>query len=110
MDKDYLRQTDFYYDANLSVLHVCLPLRNVNGGYIWAVLDASKLDTIKTTLIKELLNEALIASLISMVMIYMVTMWIVSPLKRLSMSMKKTLKRSTNRIFLKFSVRMKLVT
>lgn len=91
--KDYLRQTDFYYDANLSVLHVCLPLRNVNGGYIWAVLDASKLDTIKTTLIKELLNEALIASLISMVMIYMVTMWIVSPLKRLSMSMKKDIEK-----------------
>ncbi len=92
-NKDYLRQTDFYYDSTLSVLHVCLPLRNINGGYIWAVLDASDLDTIKVTLIKELINEALIAALISMVLIYMVTMWIVSPLKRLSQSMKKDIEK-----------------
>ncbi len=92
-NKDVLRQTDFYYDSTLSVLHVCLPLRNNNGGYIWAVLDASQLDHIKLNLIKELSREALIAILISMILIYVVTMWIVSPLKRLSTSMKKDIEK-----------------
>nr|WP_285348175.1 hypothetical protein [Vibrio sp. D173a] len=46
-NKSALQQSDFYYDSTLSVLHVCLPLRNINGGYIWAVLDASALDNIK---------------------------------------------------------------
>lgn len=92
-NKSALQQSDFYYDSTLSVLHVCLPLRNINGGYIWAVLDASALDNIKGYLIKELLSEALTATLISMVLIYMVTIWIVSPLKRLSQSMKKDIEK-----------------
>nr|WP_104024587.1 diguanylate cyclase [Vibrio hyugaensis] len=92
-NKDVLRNADFYYDSALSVLHVCLPLRNNNGGYIWAVLDASQLDNIKLHLIKELSSEALIATLISMILIYVVTMWIVSPLKRLSTSMKKDIEK-----------------
>lgn len=91
--KDNLNHADFYYDANLSVLHVVLPLRNIRGGYIWAVLDARDLDTFKVTLIKELLSEAIIASVISMVLIFIVTIWIVSPLKRLSMSMKKDIEK-----------------
>ncbi|WP_252030862.1 sensor domain-containing diguanylate cyclase [Vibrio sp. SCSIO 43135] len=70
-------------------LHLKLPLRNKNGGEIWAVLDASKLNEFRAELISCLLKEALIALFVSMVLIYWVTLWIVSPLKHLSHSMKQ---------------------
>ncbi|CAE6924175.1 COG2199 FOG GGDEF domain [Vibrio sp. B1REV9] len=92
-NKASLGQLDYFYDSLHSVLHVCVPLRNINGGYIWVVLDASDLDAFKLQLIRELVYEAIIAALISMVLIYMVTIWIVSPLTRLSLSMKKDIEK-----------------
>lgn len=78
----------YQLDQNNCVLHVEVPLTNTNGGYVWAVIDASKLSQIQTSLIKELVFEAGLAVLVSLVMIWWVTHWIVSPMKNLASSMR----------------------
>ena len=77
----------FYLDEQRYVLHVELPLRNKNGGYIWAVFDASQLADIRKTLIREIGFEAIVALLLAICLAYWVTIWIVSPLKNLAKSM-----------------------
>tara|TARA_Y100001960_G_C14780117_1_gene886029 strand:- start:6247 stop:7689 length:1443 start_codon:yes stop_codon:yes gene_type:complete len=77
----------YQLDQEHCVLHIEVPLTNTNGGYVWAVIDASKLTQIQTSLIKELIFEAGAALIVSLVLIWWVTHWIVSPMKNLARSM-----------------------
>ena len=83
----------FALDEGSNTLHIKVDLRNRNGGQIWAVFDARDLESLKTDLLAELVSEAAIATLISLVVIYGVTIWIVSPLKGLASSMKQDIER-----------------
>lgn len=86
--KPKLNDLHYQLDQEDCVLHVQVPLTNVSGGYIWAVIDASKLTQIQHALIKELLIEAISALFVSMFLILWVSHWIVAPLKKLAASMR----------------------
>ncbi|MDA0127780.1 sensor domain-containing diguanylate cyclase [Vibrio sp. MarTm2] len=86
-DKPKYQGLRYYLDQERCALHIEVPLTNANGGYIWAVIDASNLTKIRTHLIKELVLEASVALLISLLLIGWVTHWIVSPMKNLARSM-----------------------
>lgn len=88
-----IESTKYYLDLDKQIMHVYINLRNKNGGNIWAVMDASHLSVIQNHLIKEVIKEALIAIFISSLLIYMVTIWLVSPLKKLSISMKEDIEK-----------------
>ncbi|EGU45950.1 putative diguanylate cyclase (GGDEF domain) [Vibrio ichthyoenteri ATCC 700023] len=77
----------FYLDEQSYLLNIEIPLRNNNGGYIWAVFDASKLAAIKKNIIREIGFEAIAALLLVICIAYWVTHRIVSPLKNLAISM-----------------------
>lgn len=81
---------DNYYtlDEKQDLLHIVIELRNVNKGEVWAVIDAKPLDSIQTALLNDVVKEAALALLISSLLIYLVTNWLVRPLKRLAASMK----------------------
>ncbi|GAB2663232.1 GGDEF domain-containing protein [Vibrio panuliri] len=81
-----------YYslDESTYTLHVLLPLRNQNGGSIWAVFDAQELRDFKQSLTYSIVLEALIALSLASLVVYWVAYWIVRPLKRLADSMSKT--------------------
>ncbi|MDA0147796.1 GGDEF domain-containing protein [Vibrio sp. LaRot3] len=80
-DDNYFLQEQGY------LLHVLLPLRNKNGGELWAVIDASKLADIKLTLMKDIVFEALLAVVLSVAVVLWATHWVVAPLKNLAKSM-----------------------
>lgn len=86
--KPDLSQQHWLLDLEQNILHVCIELRNENGGELWLVLDATELQAFRKALARSLLFEASGAFLVSLVLIYWVTLWIVSPLKRLANSMK----------------------
>lgn len=81
-------QDAFYLDEELCTLNIVLPLINQNGGEVWAVFDASDLTVLKHSLVKEILTEAVIALVISLVLIGWVAHWIVAPLKSLANHMR----------------------
>lgn len=83
----------YYLDEYAVLLHVQMPLRNENGGYLKAVVDATELRQIKQDLLSTVLLEALVALLVSFVLIYLVTMWLVSPVKALAALMKKDIEK-----------------
>jgi len=86
-EKPHVSALQYQLDTEDCALHIQIPLTNDNGGYIWAVIDASKLSEIQHSLIEELLVEALLALLVSLILIWWVTHWLVSPLKNLAKSM-----------------------
>ncbi|MBA5762640.1 sensor domain-containing diguanylate cyclase [Vibrio sp. 404] len=77
----------FFLDDNNYVLHVVLPLRNKNGGLIWAVFDAQELAQFKTALTRSIALQALIALFLALAVVYWVAHWIVNPLNNLASSM-----------------------
>ena len=77
----------FFLDEHRYLLNIEIPLRNQNGGYIWAVFDASKLAAIKKNIIREIGFEAIVALLLVICIAYWVTYFIVAPLKNLAVSM-----------------------
>ncbi len=83
----------YFFDDEKLALHIKLALANHNGGELWAVFDASELDTFKRTLLTDLVKEALIALFISLALIVAVTAWIVSPIKSLASSMRQDIQR-----------------
>ncbi|MEF1291029.1 diguanylate cyclase domain-containing protein [Vibrio sp. M260118] len=78
----------YYLDEVRDLLHVQIKLRNNNGGYFRAVVDATELNQIRHDLLGKVLFEALVALAISFLLIYLVTFWLVSPVKALASSMK----------------------
>ncbi|WP_241801539.1 sensor domain-containing diguanylate cyclase [Vibrio genomosp. F10] len=88
-----MQEVGYFLDVDSDLLHIQITLRNINGGYLWAVLDATDLKDIKSKLLANILNEAFIALFISFVLIYIVTYWLVSPLKDLSTSMKQDIEK-----------------
>lgn len=78
---------DYFLDDKKYVLHVVLPLRNKNGGSIWAVFDAQELKDVRSTLTDSIALEALIALLVALSIVFWVAHWIVHPLKNLAKSM-----------------------
>lgn len=95
-----LNQEPYYLDEELCTLNVILPLRNKNGGEVWAVFDASELTELQHSLIEEIVAEAMVALALSLVLIGWVTHWIVSPLKSLADHMR-TKDSQTNIVSLK---------
>ncbi|GAK88017.1 diguanylate cyclase [Vibrio ponticus] len=77
----------YVLDEQRFVMHIFLPLRNVNGGGVWAVFNAHELADFKATLIRDIALEALLALLLTMGVVYWVAHWIVNPLKNLAKSM-----------------------
>ena len=67
-----------------KILHILLPLHNTSGGKVWAVFDAAELLELQSKTIHQIIREALIAFLVSAIMIVWATWWIVQPLRRLS--------------------------
>ena len=88
-----MQGADYYLDEDANLLHIHIKLRNENGGHFWAVVDAAELKTIKNELLANVLKEATIALIISFILIYMVTFWLVSPLKELAGSMKQDIEK-----------------
>jgi len=74
----------YLVDDNTRTLHILLPLRNTGGGEIWAVFDAGDLLDLRNTTVYHIMREALIAFLVSGILIVWATWWIVQPLRRLS--------------------------
>lgn len=83
----------YYLDEEAGLLHVQVKLRNNNGGYFKAVVDATSLEQIQKELLVRVLYEALVALVISFVLIYLVTFWLVSPVKALALSMKQDIEK-----------------
>ncbi|MGX9419214.1 diguanylate cyclase domain-containing protein [Vibrio sp. WJH972] len=79
----------YYLDESNALLYVQIKLRNQNGGLFKATIDATELKTIKTNLLINVVKEATIAILASFILIYIITFWLVSPLKVLAISMKQ---------------------
>lgn len=79
----------YFLDSKTRSLHTRLPLRNKNGGAIWAVFDASELYSLQTEVLQSIYSEALIALLLSSLIIIICTRWIVLPLRRLTQHMAK---------------------
>ena len=77
----------YFLDGTNYALHVVLPLRNQNGGSIWAVFDAKELAHFKAALTRSIASEALIALFLAFSAVYWVAYWIVRPLKNLASSM-----------------------
>jgi diguanylate cyclase (GGDEF)-like protein len=88
-----MQGADYYLDEEVNLLHVQIELRNENGGHLWAVVDATDLKEIKSELLINVLKEAFLALMISFVLIYIVTYWLVSPLKELATSMKQDIEK-----------------
>jgi len=65
-------------------LHILLPLHNASGGKVWAVFDAADLLALRAKTMYQVIREALIAFLVSSMLIIWATWWIVQPLRRLS--------------------------
>jgi len=86
--KTPVNDDSFYLDEELCTLNVILPLRNKNGGEVWAVFDASELTELQNSLVEEIIAEAIVALAISLVLIGWVSHWIVSPLKSLAEHMR----------------------
>lgn len=87
--RPHLFTNGYALDTTESVLHIALELTNKNGGEIWAVVDASGLVAMRQSLLKDLLLEACVAIVISILLISAITVWIVSPLKSLARSMRQ---------------------
>ncbi|MCG9575254.1 diguanylate cyclase [Vibrio tubiashii] len=83
----------YYLDEEAGLLHVQVKLRNNNGGYFRAVVDATSLEQIQRELLVRVLYEALVALVISFLLIYLVTFWLVSPVKALALSMKQDIEK-----------------
>ncbi len=83
----------YYLDEEAGLLHVQVKLRNNNGGYFKAVVDATSLEQIQKELLVRVLYEALVALVISFLLIYLVTFWLVSPVKALALSMKQDIEK-----------------
>lgn len=90
---DDMYGSKYYLDEERDLLHVQIKLRNNNGGYFRAVVDATELKQIKHDLLAKVLYEALIALAISFLLIYLVTFWLVSPVKALASSMKQDIEK-----------------
>ncbi|EOU2462094.1 diguanylate cyclase [Vibrio navarrensis] len=90
---DNIGKRGYFLDPSNNHLHVVLPLRNKNAGYLWAVVDAKRLSEIKLALLGVILKEAVGAFVISLVLIYLITIWLVSPLKALAFSMKQDIEK-----------------
>ncbi|WCE32530.1 diguanylate cyclase domain-containing protein [Vibrio sp. SCSIO 43137] len=88
-----MQHSSHYLDEEANLLHVRITLRNKNGGHLWAIIDATSLTEIKNKLLADVLKEALIALAISFFLIYIITLWIVSPLKGLATSMKQDIEK-----------------
>jgi diguanylate cyclase (GGDEF)-like protein len=86
--KSPVNSESYYLDEELCTLNVVLPLRNKNGGEVWAVFDASELTALQRSLFEEIIAEAIVALAISLVLIGWVSHWIVSPLKSLASHMR----------------------
>lgn len=86
--KSPVNSESYYLDEELCTLNVVLPLRNKNGGEVWAVFDASELTALQDSLVEEIIAEAIVALAISLVLIGWVSHWIVSPLKSLANHMR----------------------
>lgn len=84
-----MQGSSYYLDQANDYLYIQIKLRNKNGGYFKGVIDATELQGIKNNLLINVLYEALIAILASFVLIYVITFWLVSPLKLLATSMKQ---------------------
>ncbi|USD66715.1 diguanylate cyclase [Vibrio sp. SCSIO 43136] len=79
----------FYLDESAGLLFVQIELRNENGGRLLAIFDAVEIRDIKLDILFNVVLEAFIAIVVSFVVIYLVTLWLVSPLKSLASSMKQ---------------------
>ncbi|MDG3086236.1 diguanylate cyclase [Vibrio hannami] len=90
---EVMRNTDYFLDEEANLLFVHIELRNENGGHFWAVVDASELQEIKRELLANVLKEAIIALIVSFLLIYIITFWLVSPLKELAASMKQDIEK-----------------
>ncbi|MDC5838682.1 diguanylate cyclase [Vibrio europaeus] len=88
-----LYDSGYYLDEQAGLLYIQVKLRNNNGGYFRAVVDATSLEQIQKELLVRVLYEALVALVISFLLIYLVTFWLVSPVKALALSMKQDIEK-----------------
>ncbi|KXF82408.1 HAMP domain-containing protein [Enterovibrio coralii] len=76
-----------------NVAAIQLPLFNKNGGYLYAVFDASHLYSLKSEIYFTIAVEAAIALFVSLLLIIGVTHWLVAPLRRLAAQMDKDIEQ-----------------
>jgi diguanylate cyclase (GGDEF)-like protein len=82
-----LAQGKHVLNEQSKTLHIQLPLRNKGGGEVWAVFDAGNLISLHDQVLLNIAKEALLASVISIILILWATHWIVRPLRRLAVYM-----------------------
>lgn len=82
-------ELSYYLDQERSQLHMLVPLRNEQGGQLWAVFEVSELNQIQRQLLKDITVDGFLAVIISLLLILVVTTRLVLPIKRLSEHMKR---------------------
>lgn len=80
---------DYLLNEHEQTLDIRQPLRNQNSGTLQARFDASELLRLRNDLLMGIIQEALIALGISLLVIIWATRWIVRPLNTLSLHMGK---------------------
>ncbi|MDD1783139.1 sensor domain-containing diguanylate cyclase [Enterovibrio sp. ZSDZ35] len=83
----------FVLFPDYKIAAIQLPLFNKNGGFIYAVFDASHLYSLKSDIYLTIAIEAVIALFVSLLLIVGVTHWLVAPLRRLAAEMDKDIER-----------------
>ncbi|WP_325893442.1 GGDEF domain-containing protein [Grimontia sp. NTOU-MAR1] len=76
-----------------GIVTLQLPLFNKNGGNIYAVFDASNLFSLKHEIYLTIAIEAVIALMVSLLLIVGVTHWLVAPLRTLAEQMDKDIEQ-----------------
>lgn len=84
---------DIHLDKATETMHLVMPLQNQKGGMIWAAFDSSGLFALQQQVWRHILSEAAIALALSTLMIFWVTQWIASPLRRLAVFMDQDLEK-----------------
>lgn len=75
---------EYVIDEELKTLQTLVMLNNSGGGKLWAVFNAEELLILKERMKTTILKEALLALLVSSILIIWATWWIVRPLRRLA--------------------------
>ncbi|RXJ73014.1 hypothetical protein CS022_12005 [Veronia nyctiphanis] len=74
-------------------LQIHIPLVNKSGGSLFAVFDASALYQLRSDIVRSLAVEAVVAILVSILIILSVTYWIVKPIRRMASYMSQDIEK-----------------
>lgn len=78
----------YYFDDKSKQLHMSVPLESIKGGRLSGIFDVRELLPLHQKLLVDIIFEAVLAIIISLVVIVIITRRLVSPIKNLSQHMR----------------------